>query len=245
MRVLIGMAAIALTLPALAQSGAELRDGETLLEVQGVGETMVAPDAASLNIGVVSTGTTAKEATDANAAQMTRVIAAIRKAGIEQRRIRTQQISVQPRFARTAPSDFQGEARITGYVANNSIIVMVTDIERAPTVVTAAFDAGANVVNGPQLTLLDDEAAVSSARKDAVADARRAADEYAANLGMRVSRIIRFSERGRMLDRAAGGERYRIEPVSGASYAATPMPITGGEMRQRVTIWVDIALTRK
>lgn len=243
MRILVSAAlAMALALPASAQVAVELQPGETLLEVQATGHASAAPDVAYLNIGVVSTGASAKEATDANAAQMTRVIAAIRAAGIEPRHIRSQQINVQPRFARAGQNDYQGQAQITGYVANNSVAVTVAELSRASAVVTAAFDAGANTVNGPNLALLDDRKAVSGARGQALAEARAEADTYAAGLGMRVVRVLRVSERGRFIDSAGeSGVRYRVEHAP--AYGGTP--IVPGELRQRVMLWVDFALAPK
>ncbi len=231
-----------LALPASAQVALELKPGETLLEVQAIGQVSVAPDVAYLSIGVVSTGVTAKEATDTNAAQMTRVIAAIRAAGIEPRRIRSQQINVQPRFARAGQGDYQGQAQISGYVANNSVTVTVTKLDLASAVVTGAFGAGANSVNGPNLGLIDNGKAVAEARKDALANARAEADSYASGLGMRIARVLRVSERGRSADNGGdSGIRNRIEadPVMGGTLET---PISPGEVRQRVTLWIDFAL---
>ena len=245
MRIWIPVAlAMTLALPASAQVKLELQPGETLLEVQTVGQASAAPDVAYLNIGVVSTGVTAKEATDANAAQMTKVIAAIRAAGIEPRHIRSQQINVQPRFARAGQNDYQGQAQITGYVANNSVAVTVAKLDLASAVVTGAFGAGANSVNGPNLGLIDDAKAVAEARKEALASARAEADTYAAGLGMRVARVLRVSERRRSADNGADND-------SGVSYLQAPSrnyggtPISPGEVRQRVTLWVDFALAPK
>lgn len=236
-------AAMACAGPVNAQVALELRPGETLLEVQAVGQTSVAPDIAYLEIGVVTTATGAKEATDANAEKMTGVIAAIRAAGIEPRFIRSEQINVQPRFARAGQNDFQGQAQITGYVARNSVNVTVTKLDLASAVVTAAFGAGANSVNGPNLGLLDSSKAVAEARKDALADARAEAETYAAGLGMRVARVLRVSERGRSTDGVANANLlHRLESPA-ASYAATP--VARGEMRQRVTLWIDFALAPK
>jgi uncharacterized protein YggE len=234
--------AMVLAWPASAQVALELKPGETLLEVQAVGQASVAPDVAYLNIGVVSTGLTAKEATDANAAQMTRVIAAIRAAGIEPRHIRSQQINVQPRFARAGQNDYLGQAQISGYVANNNVAVTVTKLDQASAVVSAAFGAGANSVNGPNLGLIDNGKAVAEARKDALATARAEAESYASGLGMRIARVLRVSERGRAADNGAdNGIRYRVEPgpVMGGTLET---PISPGEVRQRVMLWIDYAL---
>ncbi|MBR0551776.1 SIMPL domain-containing protein [Stakelama marina] len=222
-----------------------LQPGETLLEVQAQGETVTLPDAALISVGVVSTGTTAREATGANATDMAKVVAAIKAAGIEDRYIRTQQINVSPRFARDGANDYQGQARITGYVARNSVSVTVTDLGKASKVIDAAFGAGANSVSGPNLTLLDDHDALDAARRDGIAKARAEAATYADSLGMRVSRVIRVSERGNS-----------ARPVNYVTVTASrvgapppppppPPPVAGGEMRQQINVWVDFALVPK
>ena len=91
MRTMIA-AILALALPAVgsAQVNTALQPGETLLQVSAEGEATVRPDAAFLTVGVVATGTTAREATDGDSRTMIAVIAALRRAGVDERYIRTQ-----------------------------------------------------------------------------------------------------------------------------------------------------------
>lgn len=224
-----------------------LQPGETLLEVQSEGETVVLPDAALVSVGVVSTGGTAREATAANAADMARVVKAIKAAGIADRYIRTQQINVSPRFARASASDWQGQAQITGYVAQNSVSVTVTDLAKASGVIDAAFGAGANSVSGPNLTLLDHSKALDAARRDGIAKARAEAATYADSLGMKVARVLRVSERGRAARPVDYVTAYDMvsAPPPPPPLPAPRAPIATGEMRQNVTVWVDFALTTR
>jgi uncharacterized protein YggE len=206
---------------------------------------VVLPDAALVSVGVVSTGGTARDATAANASDMARVVKAIKAAGIADRYIRTQQINVSPRFARASDSDWQGQAQITGYVAQNSVSVTVTDLAKASGVIDAAFGAGANSVSGPNLTLLDDSKALDAARRDGIAKARAEAATYADGLGMKVARVLRVSERGQAAQPVDYVRAYDIAAVPAPPPPAPPPPVAGGEMRQNVTVWVDFALTAK
>jgi uncharacterized protein YggE len=234
--------ALAAAMPAAAQQMTVLSPGETLLEVQASGEVRVVPDTALVTVGVVSTGTTAREATDANARTMTAVIAAVRKAGIAERDVRTQQIGVQPRFARNNGDDYEGQAQITGYVARNSVAVRVTRLATAPDVIAAAFGAGANSVNGPTLGTDDPDRGLREAREEALKNARAEAEAYAAGLGMRVARVIRVSERGNTVqptgDIVVTARRMEAAPTR------LP-PISGGELQRSLTVWIDCALTAK
>ncbi len=126
---------------------------------------------------------------------------------------------------------------------SNSVAVTVTKMDQASVVVTGAFGAGANSVNGPNLGLIDDSKAVAEAHKDALANARAEAETYAAGLNMRVARVLRVSERGRSADNGSdNGVRYRIASLASRPMAGTETRISAGEMRQRVTLWIDFAL---
>lgn len=236
-------AAAAATAAATAQTApvTTLQPGETLLEVEAEGQARYLPDAAFISVGVVSTGTTAREATDANATQMAAVIAAVKKAGVEAKAIRTQQITVEPRFARMGQGDWEGQAQITGYVARNSVAVTVTHIASAGDVIAAAFGAGANSVSGPNLGSIDPGKGMAEARASAIATARSEADAYAASLGMRVARVLRVSERGNVANQVQYA--YRVSAPAAPAAPPPPAPVAAGEMERQVTVWLDYALT--
>lgn len=242
-RSLTALALLVAATPAAAQLS--LATGETLLEVQAVGEASAGADVATMSLGVVSTGTTAKQATDANAVQMAAVIAALRRAGVEPRFIQTQQINLQPRFARMGPTDYQGQAEITGYVAQNSVSVMLNKLETAPDVISAGFAAGANSVNGPYLSRRDTTAVLAESRRDAIANARAEAQTYADGLGLKLARVLRVSDRGAYADQGQDGFFANAMPALRMAAAPAPVPVSGGEVRVRTTVWIDYALTPK
>jgi uncharacterized protein YggE len=237
-KTLVAAALVALTTAASAQTTTPIQPGESLLEVQAQGEGVSPPDVGTMDIGMVTTGTTAREATDANATAMTAVIAAIRKTGGEAQAIRTQQISVQPRFARNGNADYEGQANIAGYVARNSVTVTLARLVLAPDVVAAAFSAGANSVSGPQLRVRDNKAVLRVARLDALAKARAEADVYADGLGMKISRVLRVSERG---NNSVMGQ---LQFMAGASARVAP-PVSPGEIVETVYLWIDYAMVPK
>lgn len=245
-RIVLGALALLASAPVVAQQALVERN-ETLLQVQAEGQSTVRPDAAFLSVGVVSTGGSAREATDANARAMAEVIAAIRKAGVGERYVRTQQINVQPRFERAA-GGYEEAPRIAGYVARNSVAVTVVKLADAPDVIAAAFGAGANSVDGPNLGNEDPAAGMAAARDDALRNARAEAEAYAAGLGLRVSRVLRVSEQ------RGGIEPVRYITVTGSRSSAgapppppppPPPPIAGGELKRTMTIYIDYALVAK
>src|SRR5688500_11323256 len=69
------------------------------IRVSGVGEATAKPDLATVNFAVETTGRTAQEAGQQNAALMDRVIRALLAAGVERDDIATSNYSLYPEYA--------------------------------------------------------------------------------------------------------------------------------------------------
>lgn len=245
MRLVIA-AALAFAAPAAAQvvTVPPLAAGEVLLEVNAQGRVRTPPDRVGLAGGVVTTGGTAREALDANAAAMARVIAALKAAGARDADIQTRQLSVNPRFQRNRES-YDEQPRITGYVAQNSVAVATNRLALAPRLIEAMFAAGANNVSGPRFTIENDRAALAGARREAVARAREQADAYAAAFGLRVARVLHVAERGssvQPVDIIVMGSRMSSFAVAEAP-PPPAAPIEAGQLDQSVSVQVQFALT--
>src|SRR5439155_22552531 len=117
---------------------------DKLVTVTGEATVAVAPDAAVIRLGVSSQDKTAREASEANAKQMTAVLAAIKDSGIADRDIQTSRLSLQPQY----DANKSGNARLTGFQASNQVTVRIRDIDRLPAVVDRAIAAGANEMSG-------------------------------------------------------------------------------------------------
>jgi uncharacterized protein YggE len=162
------------------------------LSVSAHAEATRVPDVASLSTGVVTQAADANAAMQANAAQMDRVMAAIRAAGIAERDIQTSGINLNPqyRYVENQPPS------ITGYQASNTVSLKVRDIGKLGKVLDALVASGANQVNGPSFEVDKPEAAYDEARRAALANAQGRAKMYADALGLRVRRIVSISEGG-------------------------------------------------
>jgi uncharacterized protein YggE len=173
----------------------------------------------------------------ANNALANRLLDAVRTQGVAPKDVQTQELSVRPQFADENRANDEGRPpRITGYVATNTLTLTLRDLGKAPDIVDALFEAGANNVQGPNFSLSHPEPAQAEARRAAVAAAREQADEYAAALGMRVSRVLRVSERGGFEQEARNG----LIMVTGSRIPKTPLE--PGEITTRITVWIDYAM---
>lgn len=182
---ILPVAAQTLPLPAVPQDA-------TLLQVSADAEVTRKPDVATVSAGVVTRDADANAAMRANAARMDQVLAAIRKAGIDARDIRTSGINLNPQYRyadNEAPS-------IDGYQASNTVDLKVRDLDALGAVLDALVASGANQINGPSFGVDQPESAYDEARRKALDAARHRADMYAKALGLRVRRIVSIGEGG-------------------------------------------------
>lgn len=164
----------------------------TLLTVSAQAESRRVPDIATLSAGVVTQAADANAALRQNAEQMTRVVAALRAAGIAERDVQTAGVNLSPqyRYAENQPP------AITGYQAMNTVNVIVRDLARLGRILDALVATGANQVNGPSFDVDKKDEAYDEARRTALDKASQRADMYARTLGLRVRRIVSIDETG-------------------------------------------------
>ena len=173
----------AVSLPGTATSAAGEAGGIT---VQGTASVVSVPDRAELSFGVESQGQTARAALAANAAEMRRVIAAVRAAGGTD--LRTQSVSLSPRY--------NERNEVQAFVATNTVSATIAEIAKAGALIDAAVVAGANQVYGPSLSRGDQSGLYRNALKAAIADARASAQALAAASNLSLGRITAVVEGG-------------------------------------------------
>jgi uncharacterized protein len=186
---LIGVVAVALLAGAAGAGGTTAAVTPHSIVVTGNGSVATVPDRAQLSFGVSSEAKTASAALRANAAEMTKVIATIKAQGIAAADIRTELVSLSPRYTQN------GEG-IVGYTATNSVGVTLRNLDKTGGVIDAAVDAGANQVSGPNLVRSDQSALYRAALRVAIANARAKARTIARASGLALRRITDVSESG-------------------------------------------------
>jgi uncharacterized protein YggE len=230
-------AATAAAVPAVAQEQVPAQmvpaDG-AFLDVVAEGRTKRVPDLAILGAGVVTEGDTAAAALSANAQRMERVMAALKRAGVADRDIRTANLNLSPRYR-------YGENQppvITGYQASNRVQVRFRDIAKSGPILDALVREGANQIDGPRLSLSQPDAAMDEARRDAIERARARAQLYAQAAGMRVDRIVNISENAP----PQGGPMPIVVTGSRMMAEAADTKIAAGEQEVEMTVHVRFLL---
>jgi uncharacterized protein len=198
------------------------------ITVTGSGKVTLVPDVADWSFGVQTDADTAAAALAANSQAMDEVLEALRGAGIEQKDLRTEQVSVYPRTS-------DDGRRVVGYSAANSVHATVRDMERAGATVDAAVAAGANQVYGPTLRSSDTNASYRAAVEAAFDDARARAEAIAAQAGVTLGAPVAIVEGG------GGGDAYAYERA--VAEDATAVPIQPGTQDVSAALTVTFAIS--
>lgn len=226
--------AAALGLALVAQPGLALAQAPERphISVTGRGQSEVAPDMASVSLGVTSEAEEAQEAMTETSNRVSEMLERLAAAGIEDRDIQTSGLSLQPRWHHPQRAE-DGEARITGFVATNIVTVRVRDLEQLGGVLDDVVQGGANTLHGLTFELAEPEPAKDDARRNAVADAQRKAELYAEAAGVTLGPVISIAEPdGNDIPRPM----FRMEAA--AMSDAGGVPVAQGELTLDATVTV-------
>ncbi len=224
----------ALLLPAqgvLAEGGTP-----ALISVVGEGVSTLAPDMAVLELGVTSEAETARSAVDANSRAMSKVLKAMRDAGIAERDLQTSNFSIQPRY-RHSPARDETPPVLVGYSVHNSLQVRVRDLDILGEVIDLSVSAGVNQGGNVSFGNDDPSTALGQARTLAVRDALAKAATIADAAGVSLGKIHSIAEQG------GGPQPMMAREAMLHSTAATAVPVATGENSYsvRVNLQVEIA----
>ena len=146
-----------------------------------------------IRIGVTSQGKTAREASDANAKQMTAVLAAIKD---ERHRREATSRPRGCRCSRNTIPERRHRRGCIGFQATNQVTVRIRDIGTCRDVLDSAIAAGANEMSGIEFVVSEQSKLLDQARDDAIADAHRKAEIYAKAAGVKLGHVVSITEEG-------------------------------------------------
>ena len=217
---------------------------ETLLTVTATGQADTRPDEARLQLGVQSNARSAGEAGRLNRDKMGKVQAALTALGVKPDDLQTRNLSLNR-------IDY-GAERGT-FRAYNVVEVTLRDLAKVSDAVTAATEAGANVLSGPDLRISDREASSRSAYAAAYRAARARAEAYAGAAGLKIGRVLSIQDGGeggmpipytRTMNASGEMAAQTVAPVV-APPPPPETPFSAGVTTQQVSVRVDFALTEK
>jgi uncharacterized protein YggE len=221
-------------IPGIADADVTQAIAGTRLDIVARGEVTRVPDVAVISAGVVTQAKDAQAALSDNATQMTRVLAALKRAGVADRDVSTSSIGLaaQYLYANNKPPV------VTGYQANNSVTIKFRDVAKSGAILDALVAAGANQINGPNLQIDKPAPAIDEARVQAMTLARSRAELYAKAAGLTVKRIVSIGESAD----EQGPRPYPVMMMARTVSADAKTQITPGEQQIGVTLSVTFEL---
>lgn len=204
-----------------------------MFHVQGTGKAVAAPDIASVTIGITQDAITIEEAQTKVNTIMNKIIDDVKKLGVEEKNIKTQNYSVYPKYNYLGRRD-----KIDGYTVSQSLEIKVKPIEKVNKVIDVSTNDGANIVNGASFIFSDElrNKLEDKARKDAVKDAKTKAESLANAAGLRLGRVIDVSESTQNTYPRPLMEKA-LAPIGGGATESEPATtITPGENSVDITV---------
>lgn len=209
---------------------------EPMIHATGSGEVTTTPDIAIVSVAVENENTDPKEAQAENAREMSRVIDAVKAAGIAAEDIKTTGYSI---WAEEPDDDKPFASQQVIYHASNTIQITLKDVNRAGEIVDLAVSNGANTVNGVSFSLSPEKEQQfrSQALTKSVQNARADADAVAAAAGVNITGIQDISI-GSVYVPLYQNTRFSMLDANEAA-GATATPVETGTIKVTASVTVS------
>ena len=197
------------------------------LTVTGSGMVTLTPDVAYIYIGVHTENVSVAEAVAENNTKAQAVATAIKGFGVEAKDIQTTNFSIWPQDQ----YDDKGNKSGTIYNVDNTVYITVRDLTKIGDLLDASIRAGANTINSIQFDVADKTEALSQARKAAVENAQKQAQELVDATGVKLGDVQTISY-------------YDSTPLSadygkgGGAMAASSVPVSSGQYQLTTTVTI-------
>jgi len=227
---IILLAAVALSACAPSGIAANPAASQRTLNVTGAGQISLTPDIAYIYVGVHSENASASDAMTENNSRTQVMIDALKKAGIDEKDIRTTNFSI---WQQDKYDPLTGQpSGVKVYSVDNTVYVTVRKLDSLGSLLDTLVKAGANNINSIQFDVADKTAAIKQARDAAVQDAKTQAQELAAVAGVTLGEITSVS----FYEATPSPVMDGFGKGGGGGAEAAAVPIQPGQMTLTVTV---------
>jgi uncharacterized protein YggE len=230
---LIIVALIAGCTPTVIERSSNDRPADRTIAVNGTGSVYADPDVAYINIGVHTDNADPKAALSSNTTQAQAVIDALKEIGVADKDIQTSNFNIYP-STQYGPN---GETQGTVYMVDNTVYVTVRDLTKLDEMLETVVSSGANNINGITFDILDKDTLASEARKNAVADAQKQAQDIADAAGVQLDELMYVN----VYYSGTTYPQYEGKGGGGGYSSTLSVPISAG----RMVITAEVNMTYK
>ena len=208
------------------------------ISVSGEGVVEVAPDRATVTLGVVTREKNPAAVQSSNARAAQSVINSIVALGVERRNITTGNYNFSPTYRHHN----DGRTELDGYEAVNSVTVIVDDLSIVGKIIDAALKNGANRVDDLSFGLRNKTAYQDEALRLAILDAKRKAEVAARALGKNILGVCSVSINSASVSAPRNYKMSRAMTEDAAVGLETP--VEGGTLNCSASVHVEFEISR-
>jgi uncharacterized protein YggE len=161
------------------------------ISVSGEGKVVVPPDVALIDVGTSIERKSVAEAQRENTRVMNAWLDKLSGFGVDKKDVQTTGYSVSPSY-----DYFDGRTVLRGYTVSQNVHVKIRNLDKAGDIVGVAGEIGLNQIGSLSFGVDDSQKVRQEAREKAIANAREQARSLADAAGVKLRRVISFSENG-------------------------------------------------
>ena len=207
-RVLPAAFAFTLLLAGRPAPAAEPTPAPPTITTSGSAELHVPADLADLHFDVAVRHADLATARKQHADRATKVLAALRAAGIEDKDLQTTQVNIEPTYAESRHGE---TAAVKYYDITQSFVCTLRDLKKVADVTTQVINAGATAVHEADLRTSELRKYQNEAHAQAARDAREKAVALATELGAKVGKPFTITAGGEDTDTSSSSNFQATE----------------------------------
>jgi len=219
-------------LPARAQDQKTQRQ----ISMDGEASMMVAPDMASISIGVETEGTNIADIKRDNDLRVSSIYEALKGLGIAGKDIQTSELSMQLIY------DYSSKRRkFLRYEMRNLVVITVRKLDNIDKVINASVREGSNILEGVHFIVSNRDALADSLQIEAAKSARKRASDIASAIGARLGKALTITATRTDATEPMYKQRAFAMMADGVGNGAST-PVSGGEMKLRSSVSITFEL---
>ena len=217
------------------------------ITVSGDGEAVAVPDIATFSFTVSKEAKTSLEVQKLATDISNKILDAVKKDGVDEKDIKTTGYNLYPKYdypQTICPAVYPstcvtGKEVLRGFAIDQTFEIKVRDISKAGTLIVDSTSAGASNISGPVLSVDKEDDVIAKARNEAISKAKEKAESIAKGLGVRLVRVLGFSENDNGYNQPTMNKAL-VGPVTADSIAVPPMPTGENKYTRTVQVTYEI-----
>lgn len=203
------------------------------ITVGGESSFYVAPDEATIQLGVQTTGRQAQDVSQKNAMTVSEVKNALLSMGISPENIETASYDFSPTYENDGQS-------IKGYQAQNNLLVKTDDLKQIGKIIDTAIKNGATQVNAVNFHVKNVEAAKDKALRLAVLNAKSKAEAIANELHRNIINVVSVNANNVYVENYQAPNEIMLRSSVGNAAVTTPIAARNLKVRANLEIKFEI-----